>query len=77
MKLSDYYAQLPREPKPTLAGWGGKFGVGASVFRDWMLGNKSPRENNLKLIYLETKGIVTPNDFYPIDEWQKELDNRN
>lgn len=40
----------------------------------WRSGRMIPCKDYLKKVYLVTGGFVTPSDFYPIDEWKKELE---
>jgi len=36
-------------------------------------GHSVPKSTDMKNIYAMTEGAVEPNDFYPLEEWDKEI----
>lgn len=51
------------------------FGVKHCVIRRWCAGENMPSPENMQKIFAYTGGEVTPNDFYNINELEKELTN--
>ena len=40
----------------------------------WARGQRTPHEEDMRVIYLATDGQVTPNDFYPLEQWRRQLE---
>lgn len=61
----------------TVAYCASRCGVGESAWRYWENGDKDPTAENKKAIFLLFNGAVRPDDFYPVAQWQAELEARN
>lgn len=71
MKLKQW---LKREKK-TVADMANDLEITHCVARCWAVGDRMPTIENMQKIFAYTGGEVTPNDFYNINETEKELNH--
>jgi transcriptional regulator with XRE-family HTH domain len=48
---------------------GDAIGVTPHAIGSWERGDKRPDEDNMMAIYIWSDGAVTPDDFYPLRQW--------
>lgn len=68
MKLKDW---LKKENK-RIADMARDLELAHPIVRDWVVGEKKPCAGNMKRVFIYTKGEVTANDFYGIEEKKSE-----
>lgn len=71
MKLQEYL----EHKKKKIADMARDFGVAHCVVRVWVTGERIPTPENMQKIFAYTGGEVTPNDFFNINDNEKELNH--
>ncbi len=71
MKLSEYLKKENKRP----ADLARDFGIVHCMVRRWCSGETIPNKEYMQKIFAYTGGEVTPNDFFNINENEKELNH--